>query len=122
MIVVFAHTGGLVGAEVGVAGGTAILAQRVLEAVFGDQAVRSLAERARQRLEASMRDLLDAERRRYTDLLDTMEVSPETPERMRAAARKVDDLRFAATRRGSEASPDPAQGTPRVSDHEDDAP
>ena len=30
MIVVFAHTGGLVGAEVGVAGGTAVLAQRVL--------------------------------------------------------------------------------------------
>ncbi|MCP6135007.1 ABC transporter, partial [Klebsiella pneumoniae] len=46
MIVVFAHTGGLVGAEVGVAGGTAILAQRVLEAVFGDQAVRRLAETA----------------------------------------------------------------------------
>ena len=43
MIVVFAHTGGLVGAEIGVAGGTAVLAQRVLEAVFGDQAVRRLA-------------------------------------------------------------------------------
>ncbi|VEG25972.1 dynamin family protein [Actinomyces howellii] len=36
MIVVFAHTGGLTGGEVGIAGGTALLAQRVLEAVFGD--------------------------------------------------------------------------------------
>ena len=35
MIVVFAHTGGLVGAEIGVAGGTAVLAQRVLEASLG---------------------------------------------------------------------------------------
>jgi hypothetical protein len=54
-----------------------------------------------------MRDLLDAERRRYTELLDTMEVLPETPERMRAAARKVDDLRFAATRRAPEVAADP---------------
>ena len=98
MIVVFAHTGGLlVGAEAGIAGGSAVLGQKLLEAVFGDQAVRSLAERARQRLEASMSDLLDAERRRYTDLLDSLEISPEAPERMRSAARKVDDLRYAAT-------------------------
>ena len=52
MIVVFAHTGGLVGAEVGVAGGTAVLAQRVLEAVFGDQAIRRLAETAKEDLDA----------------------------------------------------------------------
>jgi hypothetical protein len=59
--------------------------------------VRSLADRARRRLEASVGELLDSERRRYTDLLDSLEVSPEAPERMRAAARKVDDLRYAAT-------------------------
>ncbi len=40
MIFVFAQTGGITGAEVGIAGGTTVLAQRVLEAVFGDQAVR----------------------------------------------------------------------------------
>ncbi|UFN45964.1 dynamin family protein [Nocardioides okcheonensis] len=98
MVVVFAHTGGvLVGAEAGIAGGSAVLGQKLLEAVFGDQAVRSLAERARQRLEASVTDLLDAERRRYTDLLDSLDVQPEAPERMRSAARKVDDLRYAAT-------------------------
>ncbi len=55
MIVVFAHTGGLVGAEIGVAGGTAVLAQRVLEAVFGDQAVRRLAETAKEELDARVR-------------------------------------------------------------------
>ncbi len=97
MVVVFAHTAGVTGAEAGIAGGSAILGQKLLEAVFGDQAVRDLAERARRRLEASTSDLLEAERRRYTDLLDSLEVSPEVPERMRAAARKVDDLRYAAT-------------------------
>ena len=47
MVVVFAHTAGLTGAEAGIAGGSAVLGQKLLEAVFGDQAVRSLAERSR---------------------------------------------------------------------------
>ena len=47
MVVVFAHTAGVTGAEAGIAGGSAVLGQKLLEAVFGDQAVRSLAERAR---------------------------------------------------------------------------
>lgn len=110
MVVVFAHTAGVTGTEAGIAGGSAVLGQKLLEAVFGDQAVRSLAERARQRLEATMSDLLDAERRRYTDLLDSLEVSPDAPERMRSAARKVDDLRYAATH------------TPSVADTDGDAP
>ncbi len=97
MVVVFAHTAGVTGAEAGIAGGSAVLGQKLLEAVFGDQAVRSLAERARRQLEASVSDLLDTERRRYTDLLDSLEISPESPERLRSAARKVDDLRYAAT-------------------------
>jgi hypothetical protein len=98
MVVVFAHTAGVTGAEAGIAGGSAVLGQKLLEAVFGDQAVRALAERAKRRLEASVSELLDSERRRYTDLLDSLQISPEAPERLRKAARKVDDLRFAATR------------------------
>ena len=42
MVVVFAQTAGLTGAEVGIAGGGAVLGQKLLEAVFGDQAVRTL--------------------------------------------------------------------------------
>ena len=57
-----------------------------------------------------MARLLDAERRRYTDLLESLEVSPEAPERMRAAARRVDDLRFAAN------------SSTRVSDSDESAP
>ncbi|MCY7402575.1 MAG: GTPase domain-containing protein [Nocardioides sp.] len=97
MVVVFAHTAGVTGAEAGIAGGSAVLGQKLLEAVFGDQAVRSLAERARRQLEVKVAELLDAERRRYTDLLDTLEVSPEVPDRLRTASRRVDDLRYAST-------------------------
>ena len=97
MIVVFAHTGGmLMGAEAGVAGGTAVLGQKLLEAVFGDQAVRSLAERARKDLEARVSELFAAEQARYVDLLDSLAVDPESPDLLRASARRVDDLRYAA--------------------------
>jgi len=97
MVVVFAHTGGmLVGAEAGVAGGTAVLGQKLLEAVFGDQAVRTLAERARTDLERRTGALYEAERRRFTDLLDSLALDGAAPDRLRNAARRVDDLRFAA--------------------------
>jgi len=96
MIVVFAHTAGLTGTEVGIAGGSAVLGQKLLEAVFGEQAVRSLAERARQDLEARVADLLAPERARYLGLLDGLALRPDTADAVRAAARRVDDLRFAA--------------------------
>jgi hypothetical protein len=96
MVVVFAHTAGLTGAEAGIAGGSAVLGQKLLEAVFGDQAVRSLAERSRVSLEARVGTLLDAERVRYLDLLDSLELEDDSAEHLRDAARRVDDLRFAA--------------------------
>jgi len=52
MLVAFAHTGGLAGAEIGIAGGTAVVAQKVLELVFGDEAIRRLAARATELLAA----------------------------------------------------------------------
>jgi hypothetical protein len=40
MVVVFSMTAGLTGLEVGIAGGTAVVGQRLLEAFFGEDAVR----------------------------------------------------------------------------------
>lgn len=96
MVVVFASTGGVTGAEVGIAGGSAVLGQKLLEAVFGDQAVRRLATNARKDLNRRMQALLDTEKRRYTDLLDNLEISAQAEESLRANARKIDDLRFAS--------------------------
>jgi len=70
MIVVFAHTAGLSGGEIVVAGGATAVSQKVLEAVLGDQAVRTLAEQARRDLQARVAALLDGERRRFSDRLD----------------------------------------------------
>ena len=97
MIVVFAHTAGVTGAEVGIAGGSAVLGQKLLEAVFGDQAVRTLAERAaadlHERCPGPVRvraSPLHRPPRRPRALV------PGTADTLRDAARRVDDLRFAA--------------------------
>ncbi len=93
MLVVFAHTGGLVGAEVGVAGGTAILAQRVLEAVFGEDAVRRLTKRAKDDLDARMEGLLSGELARFHAALDSAGVVGEQAERIRSAVQTVEETR-----------------------------
>ena len=85
MIAVFAHTGGLTGAEVAVAGGTTAVGQRVLEAIFGDQAVRTLAARAREDLLARVRVLLAAERERFTRRLEPAAPDPAEAGRLAAA-------------------------------------
>jgi hypothetical protein len=70
MIVLFATTNVIAAPlEVAVAGGVPVLSQKVLEAVFGDQAVRRLAETARADLMERVAKLLDDERERYDALL-----------------------------------------------------
>jgi predicted GTPase len=102
MIVVFAHTAGLSGGEVGIAGGSAVLGQKLLEAVFGDQTVRTLAERARKDLERRVNDLLAGERDRYLHLLDSLGLDPAVEKELRQASRRVDDLRFAGVQVSSD--------------------
>ena len=69
MIVVFSMTAGLTGLEIGVAGGTAVVGQKLLEAVFGEDAVRRLARTARDDLAGRCRSLLAAEQERFLDRL-----------------------------------------------------
>jgi hypothetical protein len=101
MVVVFASTGGVTGAEVGIAGGSAVVGQKVLEAVFGDQAVRELAQLAREDLARRVAALMDEERRRFLDRLDALDLPTDSAEQLRALARRIDDLRFATARSGS---------------------
>ncbi len=98
MLVVFSQTAGLTGAEVGIAGGTAVVAQRLLEAVFGDQAVRMLAAKARADLEHRVEALLGSDRERLDDVLDALELdsrptSTDQAQQLEAAVRAVAGLR-----------------------------
>jgi energy-coupling factor transporter ATP-binding protein EcfA2 len=89
MIAVFASTGGLTGAEVVVAGGTSAVSQRLLEAIFGDQAVRTLASRARDDLLARVERLLASEAERFARLLDRVTPPDDAPARLAAAVGRL---------------------------------
>ncbi|RFU20245.1 GTPase domain-containing protein [Geodermatophilus marinus] len=86
MVAVFAQTGGLTGGEVAVAGGTTAVGQRLLEAVLGDAAVRSLATRAREDLQDRADALLTTERGRFDELVAAVAPGPDDADRLRAAA------------------------------------
>ena len=89
MIAVFAHTGGLTGAEVAVAGGTSAVGQRVLEALLGDQAVRTLAAQAREDLLERARGAAGRARRTATTTL----LAPAPPRGPARAASGCDGRR-----------------------------
>lgn len=74
MLVTFGLTGGrATGVEDGIAGGTSAVAQRVLQALFGDQTVRTLASQAHSDLLTRVDALLADERARFERVLDTIE-------------------------------------------------
>ncbi|MFN2389543.1 MAG: ABC transporter [Actinomycetota bacterium] len=81
MVAVFAQTGGLTGGEIAIAGGTATVSHKLLEALFGDQAVRALTTRARRDLLERIGRLLDAEAARFETAL-----VPFSPDAAHAAA------------------------------------
>ncbi|MGW4475286.1 ABC transporter [Nonomuraea sp. NPDC004354] len=93
MLAVFASTGGLTGVEIGIAGGTSVLSQKVLEAIFGDQAVRTLTAKAREDLRSRVQALLDAEAARFTSLLEEVSVPEGMAGELLAAAHAVRDHR-----------------------------
>lgn len=92
IVFLFASTGGLTGAEVGVAGGTSVLAQRLLEAVFGDGAVRKLAAQAKRDLDARIEGVFALELERYQRALADVELVEGAGDRLRGA---VTELRAA---------------------------
>lgn len=96
MLVIFFNTGGITGAEGGVAAGTAVLAQRLLESVFGDEAVRRLATDAKRDLDARVEGLMASELVRFTNAIEELNVDPEDTTAIRAAVAAVDQDRGVA--------------------------
>jgi hypothetical protein len=86
MLAVFAHSAGLTGGELAIAGGTAVLNQKLLEALIGEAAVADIVRAADRDLRASLRTGLESDRARFLDLLAPGEAEPEE---LRAAAARV---------------------------------
>jgi len=94
MIAVFTSTAFIpTGAELAVGAGTTIAAQKVLEAIFGDQAIRTLATRAREELLARVNVLLDAEAARFTDRTAAVGIELKPGATLRQAAADVERSR-----------------------------
>ncbi|KAF2414984.1 ABC transporter [Microbacterium sp. B35-04] len=113
MLVVFGSTGGLTGIEVGVAGGTALLAQKVLEAVFGDDAVRRLTAEASERLSRRLGSLLEADASIALTAVTALAVSESAGDELRDAAEELtrasaDERRARVVSAPRAASPVPA--------------
>ncbi|MFC7877871.1 dynamin family protein [Isoptericola sp. NPDC057391] len=109
MVIVFASTAGLTGAEIGIAGGTAIVAQKLLEAVFGDEAVRRLAAQAKERLNGRVEAVLRGQAARYTAQLDALGTQDTGADGVRDAAHRV----AAAARAERAARAVPTEGVTR---------
>jgi hypothetical protein len=104
MLTVFAQTGGLTGGEIAVAGGTSVVNQKVLEAVFGDTAVRTLADQARADLLDRVEDLLDAEAARFIGLVDAAAPAAGSATSLQAALADFEGARRAARLGGTPAT------------------
>lgn len=98
MLVVFASTAGITGGELAIAGGSAVLAQRLLETVFGEDNVRRLAARARADLAARLDDFFAGQAARYDEVTAALTVGPGAAELRRATTEALDH----ATRRAEQ--------------------
>ncbi len=92
MIVLFAQTGGLTGGEVAVASGTAALSQTLLNALFGEQAVRDLTDAARRLLQDRLEALFDLDANRFRTHLWNQVPPPTTTELLNDAIANLDGL------------------------------
>ncbi len=96
MIVVFASTGGLTGGELAIAGGSAVVGQKLLETIFGEDAVRRLAAEARSDLQRRVDALFDSEADRLGTALEPLRFG-SSPEALRRESQALlDDVARAA--------------------------
>ena len=71
VLAVFVHTGGLTGTEVGITAATAVVNQKLLEAIFGEANVAAFVSRARGDLGLLLDEAFTAELARYATALGT---------------------------------------------------
>lgn len=85
MVVVFASTAGLSGGEIAIASGSAVVGQKLLETIFGEETVRRMAKMAREDLNTRVGELLATERDRYESVIAPL-IDGSTSDQLRAAA------------------------------------
>ena len=85
MVAAFSLTGGITGIEAGIAGGSGVVGTKLLESIFGEDAVRRMATRARTDLLERMADLLTEHAQPFTAVLEETDPQADAEEIHRAA-------------------------------------
>lgn len=89
VLAVFLHTGGLTGAEVGITAATAVVNQKLLEAIFGEANVAAFVGRARAGLTALLDSAFADERKRFADALGDLGDTAGLATALRDSARRA---------------------------------
>ena len=85
MVAAFSLTGGITGIEAGIAGGSGVVGTKLLESVFGEDAVRRMATRARTDLLERMSGLLTEHAQPFTAVLEETDPQADAEDIHRAA-------------------------------------
>jgi hypothetical protein len=93
VLAVFTTTGGLTGAELGITAATALLNQKLLEAIFGEATLHQFVTEAREALGRIVTETVEADRARFDTSLARIAPDATTAERLRAATARVEELR-----------------------------
>ena len=91
MLAAFAGTGGLTGAEVGIAGTTAVVAGKLLDTIFGDQVTRDLAAQVRTRLVDAAQELVGSCREPFDASLTAVQVQPRQAGTLRRSGHALEE-------------------------------
>lgn len=85
MVAAFSLTGGITGIEAGIAGGSGVVGTKLLESIFGEDAVRRMAARARTDLLERMANLLTEHAQPFTAVLEETDPQADAEDIHRAA-------------------------------------
>ena len=85
MVAAFSLTGGITGIEAGIAGGSGVVGTKLLESIFGEDAVRRMATRARADLLERMANLLTEHAQPFTAVLEETDPQADAEDIHRAA-------------------------------------
>lgn len=89
ILAVFVHTGGLTGAEVGITAATAVINQKLLEAIFGEANVAAFVSRARDALGTLLDDAFAEDGARYPAALGALPADDDLGAALREAAARA---------------------------------
>ncbi|MDR0416791.1 MAG: dynamin family protein [Propionibacteriaceae bacterium] len=93
LLVAFARADQTREPQPGASAGSAAVARRLLELVFGEEPVRRLTTTAKELLDTRIKELMSGQLGRFTTVLESLRLDPSLPRQVLALAEEIDRLR-----------------------------